>query len=283
MVGEGCDVTTIGVRGVEPAVWTRHWGLSRDPFLDAGSPYVPTAPHEEAVARLSHTIEAGQRLAVLRAAAGLGKTTVLARALAAARLPSRRVARVDSPADGEGLLAGLAEGLGARVPPSCGRATAWKRLADAVRLCRWQRLGVVLAIDDGQHLVAPVDRLDLDRLVHLDPHPDALLTVVRVHRTDDDGEADLPAWELAIRLDPLTRSEAGRYVAAKLAAAGRPEPTFTPRALHRLHARSGGVPRGLDRLGSLALMAGALRGLEMITPEVVEGVARECAPGPAAA
>jgi hypothetical protein len=39
-----------------------------------------------------------------------------------------------------------------------------------------------------------------------------------------------------------------------------------------------GIPRGLDRLGSLALMAGALRGLEIITPEVVEGAARECTP-----
>ncbi len=264
--------------GAVPTMWTRHWGLSRDPFLDAGSPYVPTAPHEEAVARLSHTIETGQRLAILRAAAGQGKTTVLARALAEARHPSRRVARVSSPPDGARLLAGLAEGLGARVPTGSGRAMAWKILADAVRLCRWQRLGVVLAIDDGQDLVGPVDRLDLDRLAHLDPHPDARLTVIRAHRTDDD-EADAPAWELAIRLDPLTRSEAGRYVAAKLAAAGRSEPTFTPRALHRLHALSAGVPRGLDRLGSLALMAGALRGLEMIIPEVVEGVARECAPG----
>jgi MSHA biogenesis protein MshM len=280
MVGEGCDVTTIGVRGAEPTVWTRHWGLSHDPFLDAGTPYVPTAPHEEAVARLLHTIEAGQRLAVLRAASGLGKTTVLARALAEARHPSRRFATASSPPDGALLFAGLAEGLGARVPPECGRAMAWKALSDAVRLCRWQRLGVVLAIDDAQDLVGPVDRLDLDRLAHLDPHPDARLTVVRAHRTDDEGEDLAPAWELAIRLDPLTRSEAGRYLSAKLSAAGRDEPTFTPRAIHRLHARTGGVPRGLDRLASLALMAGALRGLEMVTPEVVEGVVRECAPAP---
>ena len=63
-------------------MWRRHWKLSRDPFLDAGSPYVPTAPHEEAVARLVAIIENSQRRAVLRAGAGLGKSSVLARAMA---------------------------------------------------------------------------------------------------------------------------------------------------------------------------------------------------------
>ena len=79
-----------------------------------------------------------------------------------------------------------------------------------------------------------------------------------------------------IRLAPLTRSEAAEYLARKLSAAGRSEATFTPRAITRLHLLSQGVPRGLDRLATLALMAGAMRGLEVIGPEVVEGVAAEC-------
>jgi type II secretory pathway predicted ATPase ExeA len=85
-----------------------------------------------------------------------------------------------------------------------------------------------------------------------------------------------PPWQLAIRIPALTRSETARYLDEKLAAAGRPETVFTPRALSRLYDISGGIPRGIDRLGSLALMAGAARGLEMITPEVVTGVAAEC-------
>jgi hypothetical protein len=75
---------------------------------------------------------------------------------------------------------------------------------------------------------------------------------------------------------PLTRGAAGRYLADKLASAGRDGLTFTPGAITRLHALSGGVPRGLDRLASLSLMAGAMKRLEVIPPEVVEGVTREC-------
>jgi type II secretory pathway predicted ATPase ExeA len=72
------------------------------------------------------------------------------------------------------------------------------------------------------------------------------------------------------------RSECERYVTTKLAAAGRDDPAFTPRAFHRLHALTEGIPRRLDRLASLALMAGAIRGLEIIPAEVVEGVSTEC-------
>ena len=45
--------------------WIEHWGLSGDPFVECGGPYVPLPGHEEAVARLVDAIEAGHRLAVL--------------------------------------------------------------------------------------------------------------------------------------------------------------------------------------------------------------------------
>jgi len=253
----------------------------RDPFGGGRSPYVPVAPHEEAVARLVDTIETGQRRAVLRAGAGLGKSMVLARALTETRSPVRRSVLVSSSADGAGLLAGLAEGLGRRVPPGASRGLSWRALGEAVRLCRWQRLRVILAIDDCQHLTDPVDRLDLDRLAHLDTHAESRLTVLQVFRSDEDAEppgwSAAAPWDLLIRLPALTRGDAEAYLTAKLVMAGRPGLTFTPRAITRLHAASAGNPRTLDRLASLGLMAGALRGLEIVTPDVIEGVARECA------
>jgi type II secretory pathway predicted ATPase ExeA len=256
----------------------RHWGLAFNPFGEGAGrrPFVPTPTHAEAVARLLHAIESGDRRATIEAPAGLGKSTVLDRVLAEARGPSRRVARAVAPADGIALLAELAVGLGARVAPGSSRAAAWKALADAARLCRLQGLAVVLAVDEAGSLPDPSD---LDRLVHVDPHPQARLTVIlaRRGRGEDSGPgAEEEPWGLAVRLAPLTRSEAGHYLAAKLAEAGRPDAAFTPRAEARLHALSGGVPRGIDRLASLALMAGALRGLEIIPPDVVEGVSAEC-------
>lgn len=261
-------------------MWKQYWKLIRDPFLDPGAPFVSTPQHDEALARLVETIESGGRSATMSAAAGLGKSRVLAEALAVTREPSRRIARVASPADGASLFAGLAEELGQRIVPGCSRSHAWRVLLDAVRLCRWQRLQVVLAIDDCQDLSAGGHRLDTERLVHLDVHADSRLTVIRVCRLSDEEESTAEAWDLAIRLAPLTRSETERYLVDKLSAAGRSEPTFTPRAIHQLHLHSRGVPRGVDRLASLALMAAALRGLEIVTPDVIEGVSHECSPSP---
>src|SRR5262249_17320313 len=155
--------------------------------------------HEEAVARLVATVEAGDRKAVLRADAGLGKSTLLARVLTETRSPTRRAVLCSSPTDGATLVAALAEGLGRRVPPGASRGLGGKALTEAVRLCRWQRLGVVLAIDDCQHLNDRGDQRDLERLAHLDPHPQARLTVLLAYRTGEETVVDLrdgAAWDL---------------------------------------------------------------------------------------
>jgi type II secretory pathway predicted ATPase ExeA len=259
-------------------VWTRYWKLSVDPFAGSATPYVPVAPHEDAIARLVDVIAGGGRRAVVQAGAGLGKSLILARVLAQTRSPTQRAALCAGPADGGVLFASLAERLGRRAGPGVGvsRAPGWKALEEAVRLCRWQRLRVVLVIDDCHHLTAPTDRLDLDRLTHLDPHPDARVTVLQAYRTELDAEpfaqAAVAPWEPLIRIPALTRSEAETYLNTKLAAAGRSEPTFTPRAISRWHAVATGNPRTLDRFAALALMAGARRGLEIVTPDVVDAV-----------
>ena len=255
----------------------RHWGLTHDPFGPGAGPFVATPVHGEAAARLAHAIEAGERSVLLRAGEGLGKSRILAEALDRSRGPGRRIARVAGPVDGAAMLAGLAAGLGARVPAGANRATAWRALGDAARVCRWLGEAVVLAIDDCHLLNDPADRLDLERLSSLDSHPSARVTTVFVGREDEASGPGPSPWGLAVRLVPLSRSETASYLDAKVAAAGRAGATFTPRAVTRLHALGGGVPRGLDRLASLALMAGALRGLEVVTPDVVDGAARECA------
>ncbi len=76
-------------------------------------------------------------------------------------------------------------------------------------------------------------------------------------------------------LKPLTRSEAEHYLHQKLAAAGCKERMFTSRAITRLQSLCAGVPRSLERLATLSLTAGAVRGIEVVSPEIVDGVARD--------
>jgi general secretion pathway protein A len=253
-----------------------YWGLSRDPFCDQSGPFVPLPGHDEAVARLVQTIEAGERLALLSAPAGMGKTRVLVQALAATRDPSRRSAVATRPADGELLFARLAEKLGSRAIAPEGQGAAWRALERAVRVCCIQELQVVLAVDGCRQLISGGGRDHLLRLNHLGGLGEGRVTVLLVD--DDQGQEHLAlkSWSLAIRLPPLSCSEVDAYLTAKLTAGGCRDTIFTPRATARLQVHTGGNPRGLDRLASLCLMAGASRGLEAVSSEHVESVLSEC-------
>jgi type II secretory pathway predicted ATPase ExeA len=264
--------------GDSRAVWKRHWGLNKDPFLDRDTCYVPLPGHQEAVARLVHTIDAGDRLVVLSGSSGLGKTRVLTQALLESRSPLRRMALVSDPIDAASLFAGLAGGLGVRhAGTAASLAAGWRALRHEIRLRALEGVQVILAVDGCHTLAVSGGTGHLGRLAHLGGSERCAVTVLIV--VDDDERGGTPPdrlWTLAVRLKPLTRSETGTYLAAKLAVAGCSDPLFSPRAVTRLHALSGGIPRGLDRLASLSLMAGASRGLEAIASEVVDAVSCEC-------
>ncbi|MGZ3396942.1 MAG: AAA family ATPase, partial [Isosphaeraceae bacterium] len=189
--------------------WIVHWGLNRDPFVERGGPYVPVPGHEEAVARLVHTIEAGHRLAVLSAPAGMGKTLVLGRALAEARDPCRRFALTSNPMEGGHLYSRLAEKLGSRGLGSANRGAAWIALEQAVRGCAVQGFQVVLAVDDCASLIAVGAGDDLRRLEQIGASAGGRVTVLLVWGEEShEGGLSFQSWTLAVGLRSLSCSEA---------------------------------------------------------------------------
>jgi type II secretory pathway predicted ATPase ExeA len=257
-------------------MWMSHWGLVRDPFAECGSLYVPLPSHDEAVARLVFAVETSQRRVAFAGAPGLGKTTVLRKALSEAASPRRRFALVSYPPDVTLLFTLLAERLGQRVSRAPSRLEAWRALERAVRLASLQGFQVVMAIDDCGERSSESTRDDVDLLVSLGSTADTDLTVLEVKQTEPTARSiTAGSWDLAIGLQPLTRSQSDSYLSAKLKRAGSVERIFTPRAITRLHVLSLGVPRRLEQLALLCLMAGSVRGLEVIHPDLVDGVARE--------
>jgi hypothetical protein len=251
----------------------RHWGLERDPFTPDGSIYVSTPVHAAAENALAAAIGAGASLVSLSGESGLGKTLVLERAMARARSPHRRLARIRAPLDGCSLYVELAAALGRRVKPSASRAEAWRALSDAVRVCRFQESSVVLAIDGQSESLPSDDQLekDIDRLAHLGPDPRFRLTVVRVSCS---APRAARAAAVPIQLRPLSRIEAAEYLDSKLRRSGREQPAFAPRAATRLHALARGVPRVLDLLASISLQVAAARKLDVVPHELIDDLDR---------
>ena len=118
----------------------------------------------------------------------------------------------------------------------------------------------MLAVDHCLSLGASGAADDLRRLEQIGAATGGRVTVLLVLENDD-RSSDLMhrSWTLAVGLRSLTCSEVETYLTIKLAGAGCREAIFSPHAVTRLHLHSLGNPRGLDRLASLCLMAGAYR------------------------
>jgi type II secretory pathway predicted ATPase ExeA len=80
---------------------------------------------------------------------------------------------------------------------------------------------------------------------------------------------------LRIDLEPWEESDTGGYLISALAQAGRKTLLFTDDAVLRLHALSGGIPRRVNQLAALALVAGAGRQLSRIDADTINSVYRE--------
>ena len=258
-------------------MWMPHWGLARDPFAESESPYVSLPSHDEAVARLVFAVETSQRRTVFAAPGGLGKTAVMRKVFSEVLTPGRRLASVSCPRDGTFLLTLLAERLGQRVGREPSRLAAWRALERALRLASLQGSQVVVIIDDCDDQVDATVRRDVDSLAQLVSTTATGLTIIQVERTDREAQpVGRGVWSPTIGLERLTRSQAETYLATKLEWAGNTDRIFTPRAVTRIHAISLGVPRVLEQLASICLMGGAVRGLEVINPELVDAAAPEC-------
>jgi type II secretory pathway predicted ATPase ExeA len=258
-------------------MWQQHWGLGRDPFDEAETPYVPLPSHDEAVFRLIYSIEQARRDVVFTASAGLGKTIVLRRALAEIRSPGRRVVLIETASDELRILGRLAAHLGQSVGRQADIPSRWQALERGVRIAVLQGLHVIVALDNWTIECETRALDDLQALAYDGSGQGARLTTVRVGREPwNGGPESRDDGALTIGLMHLTRSQVEDYLARKLSAVGCNDPIFTPRAVTRIHGLSRGVPRGLERLASLSLMAGAVKGLEVIPPDLVDGVAQEC-------
>jgi hypothetical protein len=256
-------------------MWLRHWGLARDPFAELGSPYVSLPSHDEAVARLVYAVESGLSHVVVRAAGGLGKTTVLRRAIGQIRGPRRRIVVAGGPFEEAIVLGRFAEGLGAKVGQHPSLGQAWRSLEYAVRVLCIEGFQVVLAIDGCSGSPGDLSSA-IVRLWRAGLSDRRGVTVVAIRGDNPDGSAlDDDRWALEARLKPLTRTETDDYLNEKLAAADCRTAIFTSRAITRLQALCAGIPRGVERLATLSLMAGATRGIDLISPELVDEVATD--------
>jgi type II secretory pathway predicted ATPase ExeA len=264
-------------------VYLEHYGLRRKPFSKTPDPefLFPSRQHAEALARLSHALEE-REVAVLTGEVGAGKTT-LSRALVDAFADRCRFSFVIHPAlPPAQLLGAVGEGFGLR--PGRRKADAFAALAEHVARVDAEGGFAVVVVDEAQLLPGRAAFDELRMLTNLAADDRALVGLVllgqpelrdRLH--DRGGEAFAQRVGVAYHLGALDLEETGRYLAHRLAVAGRREPLFDAEAVAAVHRHSGGLPRKVNQVAAGALLEGFAREADRISAEVVEEAASDMA------
>lgn len=257
-------------------------GSGREPFSDPpiGRPtahYVPIEGHEEALARLLYLGERGHSGAIMVGPQGVGKSLLLEEASRELRNGQRCVLHIDiAGLDEESVCERFFYAAGLARPFGETPVKSERRLRDYFQ--GQQLVGHPIVI-----LVDHVDEADdgglraLHKIVRLADRRVGTLTVLA-------AAADLQraleiGWlaqmsELRIDVPPLTRDDVSEYLAASLLLAECPH-SFSASAIDRIAEESGGLPRMINRLGRLAVLAANATDLREISVDLLESVMHE--------
>lgn len=262
------------------STYRAHWGLRETPFPSGITPrlFYQSPSHEEALARLEFLVEQRQRLGLLLGPSGTGKSLVLDRLASNLRRRGAQVANISLlGADLHEFLWLLAAELGLNPDRKENTFSLWRSLIDRIAENRYQQLDTVILLDDADRGMPEV--LDhLVRLIQSDRGLPTSLVLVLAAPTENVtriGSRLLELAELRIDLEPWEESDTGGYLVTALAQAGRKTLLFTDAAVLRLHDLSGGIPRRVNQLAALALVAGAGLQLSHIDADTIDSVYRE--------
>lgn len=237
-----------------------------------------TATIDEALARMHYLIDAHRRVGLLVGTGGIGKSHLLTFFAEHNRRAKHSVCHLNLVGVTTDEFPWLvARQVGLVVPRRAGVADLWRTLTDRMAENRYQRKETIVLLDDV-HLA---DERVLDqvfRLVNLDPAPNVRLTTVLATREDALGRVPRHLTELVelrIELDRWSGEETESYL-ANVNARGVYRGVFLlPEAMRRVHELSGGIPRRINRLVDMAVIAAAGDGSEAVDETTVDRVNEE--------
>lgn len=272
------------------------FGLQHPPFSIAPDPryLFMSERHREALAHLLYGLDAGGGFVLLTGEIGTGKTTVCRCFLE--QIPAHcNVAYIFNPKlTVPELLRSICDEFGVAHQAAAPGVETVKDCLDPLNAFLLQQHAAgrnnVLIIDEAQNL-APDVLEQLRLLTNLETSERKLLQIILIGQPELRAMVAAPELEqLAQRviaryhLQALSANETRQYIAHRLAVAGLQGPLpFARRALARVHALTGGVPRRINLLCDRALLGAYAAGQREVSEAIVRQAAREVFDAPAAA
>ncbi len=145
-----------------------------------------------------------------------------------------------------------------------------------------QGRNAVVIIDEAQNL--SMEALEMTRLLsNLETSTHKLIQIILVGQPELEEKLSDPSLrqlvqriQLLCQLKPLDASETAQYIEHRILRAGNnPQIAFERSALNEIHKTSGGIPRMINTVCDLALLAAYSQETRVITKNLVQSAARE--------
>ncbi len=246
-------------------MYEMYWGLAQKPFENTPDPrfFFASAQHQEACARVLYCIRERKGAGMLTGVFGCGKTVVSQVVLQELNQERYRTAVLTNPRLSDvDLLRMIVHELGVTAPPA-NKADAWMVLKTIMTENAREGRDTVVVVDEAHAIDDPTVFEELRLLLNAQWQDRFLVTLLLF------GQPELAAiinqnkpFEQRIgiksHLGPLNYQETYAYIRHRLAVAGhrQPETVFTTEAVDVVYESTGGIPRRINRLCDISLVAG---------------------------
>ena len=259
--------------------------LQKNPFEITPDPsfLFPTTRHNEALASLYYGVTSHRGFVVLTGEVGTGKTLMLRSLLGLLQRRHVAFALIFNPSLSPlEFIRYIAGDFG--LPVSGKAKDELIHVLNAFLLKRHQQgLTTLLAVDEAHHLSAEILE-EIRLLTNLETAQRKLLQIVLAGQPELDQKLDSLGLRqlkqriaLRCRLEALNLEETRKYMARRLQVAGAPVESkiFSDPAINAVFRHSRGIPRLINTICENALLSGYSKLTDVITPDIVEGIAQD--------
>lgn len=257
-------------------MYLKHWNLRKLPFENTPDTdfFYESEKHREASSRLRYVVEERKACAVLTGVYGCGKTLVLRALEREYKKKGCVFSFVNNPRlDDLGLLRMILHNFtGYNVPRS--KEDVLMGLEKFVRETYNDGKHVVIAIDESQLIDNENVFEELRLLLNFQTETRFLVTLLLSGQPElkeklGSNKQFSQRITLSYNLPALDKDETAAYVNHRMTVAGGTEGIFLPEALDLIYERSGGIPRWINNIANMSLLAAFTKGAAAVDAALV--------------
>ncbi|MEK6732489.1 MAG: AAA family ATPase [Candidatus Omnitrophota bacterium] len=267
-------------------MYENYWNLTKKPFENVTDPefFYFSDQHAEALSRLAYAIRERKGAALLTGVFGCGKTLLAQAILYELTQEKYKVGIINNPQlDYVDLLRAIVRSLKAVELPQKKTELSIDYLLEV--------LGKILEnnLQDGKETVIIIDEAHviedkhvfegIRMLLNFQDRGRFLITLILLGQPElrqkiEDNKQLEQRIAIKYHLNAFDLKDTINYIAYRLKLAGRDEAIFTKEAVESIYEYTGGIPRRINRLCDICLLAGVAKNLKQIDRSTVIEEAR---------